>query len=372
MLDDAGQVDGRFDAGVTATYHRHPLALEEGTVAVRAVGHALGAVLELARHVQVAPAGTGRQDHGAALQGGAGGQLHVHIAILADGGGALLGDHFHAVLLDVLLQARGQLGALGVGHGDEVLDADGVHHLTAEALGDDGGADPLAGGIDGGSSASRATAHHQHVIGGLFAQLCGLALGRAGIELGHYLFERCATLAERLAVQVDVRHRHDLALVHLILEQGTVDHGVGDAGVQGGHQVQGLHHVRAVVAGEGDIGLEVELALEVPDLLQHGRIGLGGVAAALQQGEHQGGEFMTHGDAGKMHARCLALWRHAHGRLASGGAIGHGNLGGHLGYLVGQCQELCGFVAVIAGHADLDGIDDVLQVTVELLFEVGI
>ena len=116
VLDDASQIDGRLDTGVAAPDHRDPLALEEGAVTVRAVGHALGAVLELARHVQVAPAGTGRQDHGAALQGGTGGEVHVDVTILADGGGALLGDHFHAVLLDVLLQARGQLGALGVGH----------------------------------------------------------------------------------------------------------------------------------------------------------------------------------------------------------------------------------------------------------------
>ncbi len=116
MLDDASQIDGRLDTGVTATDHSYSLALEEGTIAVRAVGHALGAVLKLARYVQITPAGTGSQDHGAALQGGTRGEIHVHISIFADGGGALFGDHFHAVLFDVLLQAGGQLGAFGVGH----------------------------------------------------------------------------------------------------------------------------------------------------------------------------------------------------------------------------------------------------------------
>ncbi len=272
----------------------------------------------------------------------------------------------------MLLQACGQLGAFGVGHGDEVLDADSVHHLATETLGDDGGANALASGIDGGGGASRATTDDQHVVRCFFAQLFSLALGGAGIELGDDLFERNAALAERLTVQVDVRYRHDLTLVDLVLEQGAIDHGVGDAGVEGGHQVEGLHHVRAVVAGERNIGLEVELALEIADLLLHGRIGLGGVTAALQQGEYQRGKFMTHGDAGKMNARGLALRRDAHGRLAGGIAIGQRNLGGHPGDLAGQCQQFGGFVAVIAGHADLDGIDDVLQVTVELLFEVGI
>ncbi len=160
VFDDASQVDRCLDAGVTATDHRYSLALEEGTIAVRAVGHALGAVLELTRHVQVTPAGTGRQDHGAALQGGTGGEIHVHIPIFADGGGALLGDHFHAVLFDVLLQAGGQLGAFGIGDGDKVLDADSIHHLTTEALGNDGSANAFTSGIDGRCGASRATAYH--------------------------------------------------------------------------------------------------------------------------------------------------------------------------------------------------------------------
>jgi hypothetical protein len=66
--DHAGQVDGGFDAGVAAADHRHVLALEQRAVAVRAVGHALGAVLLLAGHVDVAPACAGGQDHGAALE----------------------------------------------------------------------------------------------------------------------------------------------------------------------------------------------------------------------------------------------------------------------------------------------------------------
>ena len=68
VLDDAGQVDRRLDAGVAAADHRDALALEQRAVAVRAVGHALVPVLLLAGHVDVAPARAGGQHHGAALQ----------------------------------------------------------------------------------------------------------------------------------------------------------------------------------------------------------------------------------------------------------------------------------------------------------------
>src|SRR3989442_1026336 len=65
VLDDTRQVDRRLDAGVSAADHRDTLALEERPVAVRAVSHTVTAVLLLARHVDVAPACTGRKHYGA-------------------------------------------------------------------------------------------------------------------------------------------------------------------------------------------------------------------------------------------------------------------------------------------------------------------
>ena len=126
------------------------------------------------------------------------------------------------------------------------------------------------------AAAAPATTDDQYVVRGFCAQLFSFAFCCAGVELGDDLFERNTALAERLTVQVDIRYRHDLTLVDLVLEQGTVDHGVGDAGIQGRHQVQRLHHIRAVVAGERNVSLEMELALEVADLLLHYRIGLEG------------------------------------------------------------------------------------------------
>src|SRR5690606_39381965 len=69
------QVDRRLDTGVAATNHRHALALEQRAIAVRAIGHALVLVLLLTGHVDIAPACTGGQDHRAALDRAAIGEL---------------------------------------------------------------------------------------------------------------------------------------------------------------------------------------------------------------------------------------------------------------------------------------------------------
>src|SRR3546814_17441912 len=82
-----------------------------------------------------------------------------------DLGGPLQVHDVDVVVLHVLLQRGNQLGALRVGHGDEVLDGHGVEHLAAEALSDDAGADPLAGCVDGGGGAGGAAADPKHHIG---------------------------------------------------------------------------------------------------------------------------------------------------------------------------------------------------------------
>ena len=123
--------------------------------------------------------------------------------------------------------------------------------------------------------------------------------GAAGVELGHDLLEGHAALVERLAVEEDRRHGHDLAGVDLVLEQGAVDGDVGDARVQHAHEVERLHDVGAVLAGQREVGLEGEVALEVLDLLDG--LGRGGrrVAAHLQEGEHQRRQLVAEGDAGE-------------------------------------------------------------------------
>src|SRR5690606_17343078 len=76
VIDDVGEVDRRLDARVAAADYRHALALVQGSIAVRTLGDAAVAVLELPGTAAIAPARTGRQDHGSGLQRGA--VLHHH------------------------------------------------------------------------------------------------------------------------------------------------------------------------------------------------------------------------------------------------------------------------------------------------------
>jgi hypothetical protein len=57
------------------------------------------------------------------------------------------------------------------------------------------------------------------------------------------------------------------------------------------------------VTGQGDKGLETEGSGQGTHLINDGRLDLGRVTASLQQGQHQGSEFVPHGDAGEMNPR---------------------------------------------------------------------
>ncbi len=376
MGDDAGQVDGRFHAGVAATDHRHALALEQRAVAVRAVGDATAAVFLLAGHVHFAPACTGGEDQGLGLELAAVLELHTMQAVVAGRNqlaGALQVHDVDLVLAHVLFQRAGQFRAFGFLHRDEVLDGHGVEHLTAKALGRDAGADALARGVDRRCRAGRATADHQHVEGVLGLELLGIAGAGTGVELGEDLFFAHAALGEQLTVEVDARHRHDLTSFDFVLEQCAVDGDVLDVRVEHGHQVQRLDHVRAVLAGQREVGFEAIVAVERLDLLDHLRCGLRRMAADLQQGQHQRGELVAHGDAGETQADIAADAVERERRLACIVAVGlQGDLVAEAGDVLQQAQQLPGFLAVIEGRDDLEGLGDLLQVGFQLGLEIGI
>ncbi len=63
----------RLHAGVPAADYRYAFALKQRTIAVRAVGHALGAILFFARHVHIAPFRPGGDDDATRLEHRAGG-----------------------------------------------------------------------------------------------------------------------------------------------------------------------------------------------------------------------------------------------------------------------------------------------------------
>jgi len=133
-------------------------------------------------------------------------------------------------------------------------------------------------------------------------------------------------LAERFAIQKHGRHGHDLARFDFTLEQRAVDHHALDIGVERGHQVQRLHNIRAVVAGERNKGFKPQAGIQTFDLFDDACVDLGRIAADLQKREHEGRELMAHRDAGKMHARRLAGQRDAKRRFErSIAAFTHGD-----------------------------------------------
>jgi hypothetical protein len=216
----------------------------------------------------------------------------------------------------VLFEPGGELRAVGFLDRDEVLDRQGVEHLAAETLADDAGANPLARCVDGRGSAGRAAADDEHVERGAGRNLLRLALQGAGVELADDFLERHPALAERLAVQEDRRHAHDLALADFVLEQRAVDHLMADAGIEDSHQVERLDDVGTVMAGERNEGLEMKAPGDGDDLLDRAPVDLGRMAAGLQQGEDQRGELVPHRDAGKTDPGRLAGAADGERRLA--------------------------------------------------------
>ena len=216
----------------------------------------------------------------------------------------------------MLFQRRGQLRPFSFLNRDKVLDGHCVQHLTAEALGCHAGADAFTRSINGRCCTGRAAADHQHVKGFFGADFFGLALNGAGVELAQNLFQAHAALAKVDTIKVDAGHRHHLTFGDFVLEQGAVNRHMANVRVQHGHQVQRLHNVRAVLAGQREIGLEVELAFKGANLFNHFGTGFRWVAADLQQGQHQRRKFVAHGDACKTQADIAARAVQRERRLA--------------------------------------------------------
>ena len=272
----------------------------------------------------------------------------------------------------MLFHGGHEFGAFRMRHGDQVFDAHGVKHLPAEAISHDSRADALARRIDASRRARRPAANHQHIEGALVFQGFRRALSRARVELGENLFEAHAPLREGLAVEIDGGHRHDLAGLDLLLKQRAVDGHMLDARIEGAHQVQRLHHIRAVLAGEREIGLEAEVALEMPDLLQNLRRFLRRVPANLQKRQHEGVEFVAHGQACEMHGDVGAHALDGEGRLAGVVALHKRDLVTEGGDLFQQLAHFLRLRAVIERGHELDGHGDSREIALQLGLEIGV
>lgn len=230
----------------------------------------------------------GRDDDRFALERSAALQLHLDQVLARNQRlGALQVHDVDVVVAHMLFERMGELRSFGFLDRDEVLDAQRVEHLAAEALRCHAGADALARRIHGRRRAGQAAADDQHVERVLGGDLLRFALDTAGVDLREDLFQAHAALAELGAVQEHGGHGHHLAFLDLFLEGAALDHGGADARVLDGHQVQGLDHIGAVVAGERNVDLELEVTVERADLVEHRLLDLRGIAADLQQRKDQ-------------------------------------------------------------------------------------
>ena len=269
----------------------------------------------------------------------------------------------------MLLERRGQFRTLGVGHRDEVLDPQGVEHLATEALRSHTRTDALACGVHRSCGAGRATADDQDVEGLLGPDLVGLTRLDARVELRHDLLEAHPALAEHLTIAEHRRHRHHLASVDLALEQRTVDGDVADLRVEYAHQVQCLNDVRAVLAGEREVGLEPVLTIQLLHLLDDVLGRLRRMASHLQQGEDQRGELVAQRDACEAH-RDVGAEAMDRERRASLIGIGTGmsdrDRVRERGDLVQETVELSRLRAFVEGGDQLDRVQDLLEVAAQL------
>jgi hypothetical protein len=292
---------------VAAADHGDALALEQRAVAVRAVGDALVAVLLLARHVHVRASGRRSRDHrpGAAWRRWpAHGRRGRHL-----GGGDQCFGALQVHDVDVVLATCCSRPAASFGPSVSLTEmkfsmAMRVEHLAAETLGDDAGADALARGVDRRRGAGRAAADDEHVEGALAASFSASRAAAPVSSLADDLLERHAPLAERLAVQEDGRHGHDLAFASTSAWNSAPSIIVW--------LMPGLSTLIRFSActTSGQLWQDSEMKVSkwnspsiALDLLDHFRLDLGRMAAGLQQRQHQRGELVAHRDAGEGDAR---------------------------------------------------------------------
>ena len=343
---------------------------------MRAEGDALVAVVLLARDAHVPPAGTGGEDDGASQEHRAVVQAHLREPARLRGRGERSGPlQLHDLDLvgaHVLFEGRGQLGAFGVGNGDEVLDRHGVHDLSTEPLRDDAGANSLAGGVDCRGRASRATTDDEDVEGIHRLEPLRVASRRSAVELADDLLEGHPALTEQLAVPIDGRHRQHLARLDLALEGPTLDGDVGDPRVEDAHRVERLHDVGAVLASEGHVGLEVVLPLDRPDRRRSLLRDLRGDAANLQQGEDQRRELVPERHAGEAHLDIGAGPLDGEGRLAGIVAGRHRDQCGQRRDLPQQLTRLGRRAGIVEAGLQLDRQGEPLQVGLQRGSEVRV
>ena len=270
------------------------------------------------------------------------------------------------------LEVRREGLAIGLRDGAVVLDGLGVQHLAAEALTDEADAQALTGDVDRGGRACRALTYDEDVVGLLLIELRGLALGVTVVEAGDEVLDVHAAGGELLAIEVDGRDGLDALLVDFVLEEGAFHCGVLDPRVDDGHRVQCLHHGRAVLAGQGHVGSELEVPVQGCDLVDEVLLFLDRVTADLEEGQHQGAELVAHRDAREGDADVAACTLNGEGRLAlvQFVVLAGGDVIGECCDVLEQLLEVCGLAAVVEGVNELDLLGDAVDQLAELGLQV--
>ncbi|MNC35532.1 hypothetical protein D3C75_840190 [compost metagenome] len=182
--------------------------------------------------------------------------------------GALAINHVHFIVADVCFQGTRQLLTFGFWHGDIVFDIHRIQHLATKTFAHQAGTDTFTCGVNRCRRTRRAGSDNQHIVCFTFVQLGCRAFFCAAVHFGDDLSQRHTTLTKLFTVHKYRRNAHHVTIGDFVLEHAAVNRGVFDARVQYRHQVQRLHHVRAVVAGERIIGFKLKITVEVTDLLQ--------------------------------------------------------------------------------------------------------
>ena len=203
-----------------------------------------------------------------------------------------------------------KFGAVCLQHGDVVFNGHGVIHLTAKTLSGNAHPNTFARCINSSRSASRTTAHNQHIKVFFGVDLGSIAMSCTCVDLGHNFFHRHAARAKYFAIQEHHGHCHDFALGHFLLERTAFNDHRFHFGIEDGHERQSLHHIRTVVARQGHVDLEVEVAIECFDGIDDIGFYFGRVTPGPKQSQYQGCELVTQGQSCKAHTLRLTLADH--------------------------------------------------------------
>ena len=172
-----------------------------------------------------------------------------------------------------------------------------------------------------------------------------------------------------LAIQEHHRHGKDLLAFDFLLEDTAIDRHDLDARVNYRHRVQCLHDFRAVVARQRDVGFKNMVTIQGSNLVDDRLLQLDGVAAHVQQCQHEGGEFVAQRDAGKTHADICADAVDRERRGALIGFVAHGDLVAQLCDFTQQLVHFARFRRIIQGCNQLDRLHHFFQIGLQLFLE---